>query len=716
MAAVIESWFRQDINKPVQVHYLDGSLFSNNGNGNRIGVELTNDGADYTVTGTVTGYAVLADGTTVPCTGSKSGNKASILIPPAAYLPGNIFISVFLTDGTTVTTIAAVSATVLQTRTDNQVSPGSVVTDWTNTINAAMQSVETAAENLGQIVATPYSQLTFPVPFGKYTYYNNNLYRCITPIPSSESFTAAHWSNALNLGDEVSDLKSALSPLDLIGDKYTYTASSGYQNVPITLAAGNYKATCHNSGAIITFRDSNNTEIPGIRIPKEANNYELSVTSAQASAIAYIRLYQGSVEIFKAENIVTRVTALESEIDEKANISALDAKEDKAKEFFPVEITVETGYISPSGTIYTTGQHFRVTVANTALRYKISGQHVNSGYPLLCQHKANGDVISSYSGDAGAVTDYIFTPDSATSYFDVNAYNGNGKCAKEEYVDIETMIDDAITEAKAYTDSKNYYDIYNLRQDREARYNLDKKNPFAWKPFDKAYFSWMNDDGLSDMYLYKDLCDDYNIPYANAVPWLGIKNNTTTVDGMTIVNYCKKVIAEGGEIFVHAGSPLTSASTEADIMEFFRDGKKIMEDAIETKIYGIIEAGGSGYSTFDKNEGQKFCLAYYEFSDDYGTTPQYKLSRTRILRSNYDSDEAQINAYKSVVDDAITNHKWVRFYCHSTDETSISVLTSVFNYIADKVENGDCAWTTWKNMYDTFRSSTLENRIKALET
>lgn len=210
MAAVIESWFRQDLQKPVQVHYLDGSLFSNNGNGNRIGVELTNGGEDYTVTGTVSGYAVLADGSTVPCTGAKSGNKASILVPPAAYLPGNIFITIFLTDGTTVTTLAAVSSTVIQARTDNQVSPGSVVTDWTNTINAAMQSVETSAANLGKIVATPYAQLTFPVPLGKYTYYNNNLYRCTTPIPSSEDFTAAHWSSALNLGDEVSDLKSAI--------------------------------------------------------------------------------------------------------------------------------------------------------------------------------------------------------------------------------------------------------------------------------------------------------------------------------------------------------------------------------------------------------------------------------------------------------------------------------------------------------------------------
>lgn len=208
--AVIETWFNQDLQKPVKVQYIDGSMFSNNGNGNRIGVNVYDNGEAVTLTGSVSGYAVLADGTTVPCTGARTGNKASILVPPAAYVPGALFLSVFLTDGTTVTTLAAVSTSVLLARTDSQVDPGTVVADWTQTINGAMQDVQTAAENLGQIVATPYASLTYPVPLGKYTYYNGNLYRCVSPIASSENFTPAHWSAAINLGDEVSNLKSAI--------------------------------------------------------------------------------------------------------------------------------------------------------------------------------------------------------------------------------------------------------------------------------------------------------------------------------------------------------------------------------------------------------------------------------------------------------------------------------------------------------------------------
>ena len=138
--AVIETWLHQDLQKPVKVNYLDGNLFSNNGNGNRIGVVLTNNGeALASISGTVSGYVVTSDGSTVPCTGSKSGNRASILIPAAAYQPGSIFITVFVTDGTTVTTIGAVCTTVMRSRTNAQVDPGTAVTDWTQTINAAIR-------------------------------------------------------------------------------------------------------------------------------------------------------------------------------------------------------------------------------------------------------------------------------------------------------------------------------------------------------------------------------------------------------------------------------------------------------------------------------------------------------------------------------------------------------------------------------------------------
>lgn len=204
--AVIETWLMQDLKKPVPVQQLCGNFFSHNGNANRIGVRVYNGDSPATLSGTVSGYAVLTDGTTVPCTGSLSGNEASILLPAAAYVPGNIFITIMLTSGTTITTLAALAGNVVRARTDSQVDPGSVVTDWTNTINAALQTVENYT---GNIIATPYASLTYPVPLGKYCIYNNLLYRCVSPIASSENWTASHWTQT-KLADDVSDLKSAL--------------------------------------------------------------------------------------------------------------------------------------------------------------------------------------------------------------------------------------------------------------------------------------------------------------------------------------------------------------------------------------------------------------------------------------------------------------------------------------------------------------------------
>lgn len=50
---------------------------------------------------------------------------------------------------------------------------------------------------------------------GDYVLYQNTLYRCATPITTVEAWTAAHWTAAV-LGDDVSNLKGAITPIELI--------------------------------------------------------------------------------------------------------------------------------------------------------------------------------------------------------------------------------------------------------------------------------------------------------------------------------------------------------------------------------------------------------------------------------------------------------------------------------------------------------------------
>ena len=159
--AMIEAWFDQDLLVPVPVHVLSGVMFDQDSIGNLIGVRITKDGEPVTLTGSVNGYCILSDGSTIPINGSRdtSGNRAWIILPQSAYLVlGTISIVIKLTDGNTITTLCACVGTVRQSKTSNMVEPGStVITDWSQQISAELQACQDAADNMGANLASNYS-------------------------------------------------------------------------------------------------------------------------------------------------------------------------------------------------------------------------------------------------------------------------------------------------------------------------------------------------------------------------------------------------------------------------------------------------------------------------------------------------------------------------------------------------------------------------------
>ena len=61
--------------------------------------------------------------------------------------------------------------------------------------------------------APEYDALTFPVSAGKSCWHEGTLYRAKQAIPSSESWTAAHWEAAPSVMGQVADLKSAIDEI-----------------------------------------------------------------------------------------------------------------------------------------------------------------------------------------------------------------------------------------------------------------------------------------------------------------------------------------------------------------------------------------------------------------------------------------------------------------------------------------------------------------------
>lgn len=144
--AVFETWLRSDLKKPIQVQTLTGNLFSADNGGNKIGVEVFDNGVAASLSGSVYGYMIREDGATVTVSGTLSSNKAYIVLPASAYIvPG--MISIVIKVGTT--TVGACVGTVYRTTTDTIVDPGHVIPSLAELLAqiAACQAATTAATN-----------------------------------------------------------------------------------------------------------------------------------------------------------------------------------------------------------------------------------------------------------------------------------------------------------------------------------------------------------------------------------------------------------------------------------------------------------------------------------------------------------------------------------------------------------------------------------------
>lgn len=124
-----ETWLDVDLKKPNDVIPLKGVVFSQDEIGNRVGVKVFDDGEPATLSGTVTGYVIRADGNTVLVTnGQVAGNKAWIDLPAAAYaVVGVLQIAIRLTNGNEKVVLGACSTHVRRTTTDAIVDPDHVI-------------------------------------------------------------------------------------------------------------------------------------------------------------------------------------------------------------------------------------------------------------------------------------------------------------------------------------------------------------------------------------------------------------------------------------------------------------------------------------------------------------------------------------------------------------------------------------------------------------
>lgn len=194
----------------VNIEDLRGSLYQNEQLGHTFVISgVDGDGNVVSLSGTVDGAFLRPDNTTVAISGSASGGKAYVTLPANCYdVPGKCGLTIYLTADSQKTALYAAVVTVTRTSSDTA-SPGTTasVVDLVNAINAAISQIPATDTAIKAAMAPTYSN-TGLYAVGSYAWYNGVLKRCIVPITTAESYTAAHWTDAA-LGNDLRDLKSA---------------------------------------------------------------------------------------------------------------------------------------------------------------------------------------------------------------------------------------------------------------------------------------------------------------------------------------------------------------------------------------------------------------------------------------------------------------------------------------------------------------------------
>ena len=237
--AQIETWYRQDLKQPVQVHHLHGNVFSQDNQGNLLGVEVFDDGVPASLSGTVSANIVRSDGGTVAATGTVSGNKLSVVLPAAAYaIPGVISVVIKLSSGgSAAVTLLAVVALVYASSTDTPVDPG--------TIMPSIQDLIDEIEDAVASIPSDYSSLSNAVADGLYSI--RNLVKAEDIITISGKYIGAYGVISDSANHVVSDFfrlqKGDSITYDLAGSDRSvvlfceYNLSKAYRNV-IAVGAG----------------------------------------------------------------------------------------------------------------------------------------------------------------------------------------------------------------------------------------------------------------------------------------------------------------------------------------------------------------------------------------------------------------------------------------------------------------------------------------------
>lgn len=275
------------------------------------------------------------------------------------------------------------------------------------------------------------------------------------------------------------------------------------------------------------------------------------------------------------------------------------------------------------------------------------------------------------------------------------------KIVKESVIGYLVENVDKNTTSIAESNKKYEFEISNLK--RRCK-NLEDKDPFDFKDFDGCYLSIVIDDGNSYLKGIYDLFKELEIPLCAAVPSSAMDK---TYDGNKILDVCKNIVEDGGEILCHnsSGSIYYNDDIEPDSsFEDYYNAFVVQKQDLESMGFsprGIIR---HNYSTQNNPIANDWLQMYYDYSDSWGKSDDKRYNRPRTFLSSYSS----MDDLKTYIDTISAQNGWYPFCGHGTE--TLSTPESIREWITYAKEKG-CKIVTFSELFDTFGTSLIRKHL-----
>lgn len=372
--------------------------------------------------------------------------------------------------------------------------------------------------------------------------------------------------------------------------------------------------------------------------------------------------------------------------------------------------TFDTDYCSVSYSV-AKGEHYRITGTNINNSFSLINLFNSMEEVKGIQYYPSKDMVDAdkkyYIGLK--IQDYVVKIPPGCVRMVLNSHRSSTiKIEKiTGYKDFKSETEKTLTDLNNSDDLKDFQ-IKNLQQ---RLFDTGKYNDFAFKEFDKTYFAFVIDDSNKTLYPIYKIFHDKGVKLSSAtIPG----NLNIAVEGIgTNKDVLDLIVADGGEVLVHYYGNLIdiggqAPDTDRTYLNTVEDWdsrivatKKVLED-MGYKIRGVIRAD---YTSSRTKTGEQYCREYYDYSDGLGTSPQYTLTRQFV--HNFST----VEDFKKWIDKCCEKPGFYPICTHGSESVNDN-MDEILDYILNK---DNCECTTYKDVYDQFRSTVLENRIKALE-